>query len=889
MPPRSGNRNSARGGRGGRGGAGSGVGRGAGPLVPVPPQPQYVPPPSHVETVGVVRPGFGIAGRPFRVQVNCFKANIDEGSMFHYDVVAGKTLPPAKNMELIKALQKSIAPTIFEGNRLASYDSKKSLFTAVELDIGGDSAEFDVALPQSPSSNGPPRIYKIRLKLVNKISREVLRRFTEGKQSHDEAVSTALMALNVVVRMDPAERFPVYGRSFYTPSETRDVGFGIELWRGYFQSVRPSLSGNIINLDISTGPMYKPGPLIDLCLSFLQKNNPHCLNETIPDDKRRDLNIFISGVHVQARTARGTACKCTVAKLSDRSAANSMFTNQSTGQPLSVADYFLQTGGHPLRFPNLLCVRVSERHLIPLERCIVLPGQLLKKQLPDDDKFKRAFLEFSTMKPKERMQSIQKGFQVLNYVQSDYVQAFGIQVDSNPLTTVARQLEHPTLKYGLKPGKPSNTSIVKPTNGSWNMADKLFFKPCQVQAWVMIIFETRGRFNDDLVNNVAKGFVSGLRDTGITFVHPDPHAQRLNGQGNIYADLERAGYTCKQQKAPPTLFVFILPDSPGRNDLWTKIKYWGDVKRGVVTQCLISSKCTSAKKQYWANVSLKVNGKLNGINAVVALIGSASAQTIYMGADVSHPPAGTTDLPSYAAVVSSLDKNAAKYVDTSRVQMSRQELIPDLQEMVKEVLSLYLSYQAEQEKNRSKPERLFFYRDGVSEGQFQQVLDNELPLIKAACRELNINPRLTLVIVGKRHHIRMRPENDSDARDVGNCPAGTVVDRDITHPTLFDFYLLSHGGILGTSRSAHYCVSGISFVFEKLTFALCHAYAPSTRSVSIPAPVYYADTVCGRAKTRFDPFSHGSQTESTDASEILAAFKRDYQPLHAKRKRRMPI
>jgi hypothetical protein len=43
--------------------------------------------------------------------------------------------------------------------------------------------------------------------------------------------------------------------------------------------------------------------------------------------------------------------------------------------------------------------------------------------------------------------------------------------------------------------------------------------------------------------------------------------------------------------------------------------------------------------------------------------------------------AGPTALPSYAAVVSSVDLNAAKYIVAQRVQKSRQELITELKEM----------------------------------------------------------------------------------------------------------------------------------------------------------------------------------------------------------------
>src|SRR5215472_313404 len=55
-----------------------------------------------------------------------------------------------------------------------------------------------------------------------------------------------------------------------------------------------------------------------------------------------------------------------------------------------------------------------------------------------------------------------------------------------------------------------------------------------------------------------------------------------------------------------------------------------------------------------------------------------------------------------------------------------------------------------------------------------------------ACKELNINPTITVIVVGKRHHVRFFAQNPKDAdRKSGNCPAGTVVDRDIGHPTEF--------------------------------------------------------------------------------------------------------
>ena len=168
-----------------------------------------------------------------------------------------------------------------------------------------------------------------------------------------------------------------------------------------------------------------------------------------------------------------------------------------------------------------------------------------------------------------------------------------------------------------------------------------------------------------------------------------------------------------------------------------------------------------------------------------------------------------------------------------------------------------------------------------------------------------------MIIVAKRHHQRFFPKDQRDGdRRSGNCPAGTVIDSDIAHPTEFDFYLQSHGGLLGTSRPAHYSVlydenNFTADSLQSLSFALCHLYARSTRSVSIPAPVYCeshvrlgglgliicadADIVCARAKTHYDPAQRVDSSESAGDSEeqpaSLDAFKRDFKALHGARRR----
>ena len=94
-----------------------------------------------------------------------------------------------------------------------------------------------------------------------------------------------------------------------------------------------------------------------------------------------------------------------------------------------------------------------------------------------------------------------------------------------------------------------------------------------------------------------------------------------------------------------------------------------------------------------------------------------------------------------------------------------------------------------------KPEKIIYFRDGVSEGQFDDILNREISAIQRACRSLEdgYEPGITFLVVQKRHNTRLFPENPRDGVGrMGNVPPGTVVDTEITHPTETSFFLASH-------------------------------------------------------------------------------------------------
>ncbi|THH18233.1 hypothetical protein EW146_g2726 [Bondarzewia mesenterica] len=917
MPPR-GNPDRGRGrGRGGGGGDGGGRGglpRGApprggpprgsggrgGPALRGGPAPSGgLQLPSHVEAIGVKRPGHGNAGRPLEVITNHFTTSIPEDSIHHYDVIGGGS-------ELT-------LPILFSPRGV--YDGRKNFFTAQKLSFG-EGAEFDVSLSDAaPASTGQqqqaqgerrrgPKIHKVRITHVAEINPEVLSRFLDGLQSNDERVLTAITALNVVVRMQPSLTYPFNVRSFFTPTETQDIGSGIVLWRGYFQSVRPSPRQMLINIDISTGAMYKPGPLLALCLAFLNQNNPNALapKNKFPERERIRLQRFVSTMRVVANypqkgATRPSGYPRTLKRLTKDGARDLSFEVEG-GRMMTVAEYFQNVLNRPLRYPDAICAELSKKAIIPLELLDVPPGQIIKKQIPSEKT--SDVLAFSSKKPQDRLQSIKNGLDVLAYGQSEYLRQFKMQVSPEALKINARVLVPPTLKYGAQSKQPT----IVPRDGAWNMIDKRVFQPCsRVDHWVVVIYEQQRKFNDRNVDDMVNGLMSACVTVGIQMPQVPAIVRWESGQG-VIGDVQilsilwfAVGSACKQKTNNfPTLIVVILPE--GGNDIYSAVKHFGDVTAGVVTQCMKSSKCFRAKMQYYANVTLKLNVKLGGINTIpdaksASILYDPSNPTIVMGADVMHPAPGSQDRPSFAALVSSVDSDNAKYIATMDVQTSKEDIIENLQNMVKYVLEMYLQYRQNAEKKTGPaPKRIIFYRDGTSEGRFKEVLDRD------ACKELGVSPKITFVVVGKRHHVRFFPKNEREGDRSGNCPAGTVVDREVVNPVEFDYYLQSHGGLLGTSRPSHYNVLYDENNFtpdglQSLSFALCHVYARSTRSVSIPAPVYYADIVCSRAKHHYDP-QQGLELSLSDTvsnteeqASTLNRFKAGFKVLNPKMRRLM--
>ncbi|VDN23977.1 unnamed protein product, partial [Gongylonema pulchrum] len=277
------------------------------------------------------------------------------------------------------------------------------------------------------------------------------------------------------------------------------------------------------------------------------------------------------------------------------------------------------------------------------------------------------------------------------------------------------------------------------------------------------------------------------------------------------------------------------------------------------------------------NLCMKINAKLGGINNELAgnrhnwqKFTDERDPTLFIGIDVTHPPSGDTASPSVAAVVGSLNIAATRYAASIKIQHRNKEKVAYVVDAFRaRIVDFEL-------QTGRKPQHIVVLRDGVSDTEFLDVMNEELLYLKSAAHQLahDYKPTVSYAVIQKRHHSRFMSENDRAGRFVSykafcrrqvkrfhkdtsnndkNVPPGTVVDRAVTSCSTFDFYLCSHYGALGTSKPAHYTVLYDSWQltadeWQQLAYALCHVYVRCNKSVSLPAPVFYAHLACDRAK-----------------------------------------
>ncbi|XP_020973401.1 protein argonaute 5 isoform X2 [Arachis ipaensis] len=835
------------------------------------------------------RPGFGTLGKKIQVRANHFLVQVADRDLHHYDVA----ITPEVTAKSIRRILVNLLVTKYLktnlGNRIPAFDGNKNLYTAGRLPF--ESQDFVIKLSDddrkgssAASASGSAskkreREFKITIRFAAKVELQNLIQFLRCQQR--ETPQDTIQALDVALRALPSEKYNISGRSFFSPllGQQGLLGGGIEYWRGYYQSLRPTQMGLSLNIDypysadVSARSYYEPILVTD----FVGKHFNLDLSRRLSDQDRVKIKKALRGIKVEVRNnenIRGYK----VTGVSKEPLYELTFTLDDNATKKSVVQYFHEKYGIQLRYLNLPAIQAgsdAKPAYLPMEVCWIASGQRYTKRLTETQV--TALLKANCQRPQERENYIKQIARQNNFNNDKYAREFGISVAADLPLVDARVLQPPMLKYH----DSGKEKMVNPQMGAWNMINKKMYGGGTVQHWTCINFSRR--VNRDLPSQFCDELISMCVSKGMIFKR-EPLIPIISAQSNaIERALAELHDKCKKTGKNLDLLIIILPDSKGS---YGTIKRKCETELGIVSQCCLPNHAYQMKKQYLENVSLKINVKVGGKNLVLHdadlrnIPFLSDMPTLILGADVTHPQPGEDSAPSIAAVVGSIDwPLVTQYRAIVSAQMHRQEIIQDLYKttvvpnkgivpggMIRELLMAFYK------KTNRKPDRIIFYRDGVSEGQFSQVLLHEMDAIRQACASLQAGyqPRVTFVVVQKRHHTRFFPA-DHRRRDQtdksGNILPGTVVDTKICHPWEHDFYLNSHAGIQGTSRPTHYHMlfdenDFTADGFQTLTNNLCYTYARCTRSVSIVPPAYYAHLAAFRARY----YIEGEMSEGDSAS-----------------------
>ncbi|QDS76065.1 hypothetical protein FKW77_005771 [Venturia effusa] len=694
-----------------------------------------------------------------------------------------------------------------------------------------------------------------------------------------------------------------------------DFGGLFSALKGFTTKVVPGMGNVYLNINVCASAFYSPMTVAEF-LKILHANGKLEVGEKLLRRVRVYINSERKYDHLNTsgarfKTIRGFGGVGVVP----------VFTNDKTNVSKPVSQHLLDEHGWEkhadetiacLPFVNVGGQQDDTKVWYPADRLSILPYQRLDDQLPPD--LIPDMIRFACPKPGPNRH--------LLHVFAREALGMAPKLRANPadpldftppvqiipgITATVYMAQHPAGRV-KKPAvlyrgdsQPEFTTRNlgagrREALGKWNLVNMQFHSVSTEEIKIHAIISTR--FNGNRQEHIAQ-LISQLRARGMNVdgdwqpssYNPDELRSRWEGaidEGFASAATDKAN------------LVILMPHAKQMTSPhYAYFKRIADVEKGLKSTCITQQGWSKdGRVDYMANVAMKINlkfptGLKPSINHTVRELPSVLADTLILGADVTHPGANCVKgTPSIAAVIGSTDKYGCHYTGSMRLQdpetdKESKEVITQshMQEMAEECLESYFI------ANGKLPSKILFYRDGVSQGAYPRFKSEEVEGVRRAYRDIMYDlqqptlpprrtklkahrrpglaneefraagPLITAIVGEKRHHTRFFPTGvPTTSHD--NTPFGTFVESGPTSPYYYDFFLQAHQGIAGTVKPTHYFVVVDENHIRmddllKITNALCFVYQRATTPVSYAAPTYYADHLAERGRKYLKPFLDG--------------------------------
>ncbi|XP_057466551.1 protein argonaute 2-like [Actinidia eriantha] len=822
-----------------------------------------------------------------------------ESSIMHYDVDIKPHMSPdiqsvntsirKSDLRLIVDKLVSDDPTRFP-NQMIVYDGEKNMFSAVPL----PTRQVTVKLSGEDGTEG--RSYIVTIKLVNELKYSKLQDYLSGKLPY--IPRDILEGIDLVMKENPSRHRTYVGRSFYS-NEFRaedDLNFGIAAFRGFQQSPELTSQGLALCLDSSVMAFCKSLPVID----FLKEHVRGF--EGVNDVRvlRREVMFALKGLKVTV-THRITKENYIIYGLSNQNAREIAFPlqNAESNDPprkIGLVEYFRQKFDKEVIYMDIPCLNLGKgngQNYVPMEFCSLVKGQ----RYPTDKLGRESgkLLEkMSLPSPMERKNAICEILQAEDGPHGDVLQNFGIAVENNITRLLGRVIGPPKLKLRTSTGEV-NAITIDNVKCDWNFVQNSVVEGKPLKRWALIDFSKyEGRLNRLNPDVFIPNLITRCSILGVLVEQPVVYhctgMREFSSVAKIRTLLasvvKEANGKCKGRLQ---LIICVMPEQHQQG--YNYLTWVSETEIGVLTQCCLASHANEGEDNYMEGLALKINAKLGGSNTELmeCFPGfEGEDRVMFVGASVIQPAASSDETcTSITAVVATINWPAAnRYAARICPQDGQKEQIENFGSMCLDLVNTYTRI------NKVKPKKIVVFRGGVSEGQFDMVLNEELLDLQRAIYTENYRPTITLIVAQKRHMTRLFLENGRNG--ICNVPPGTVVDTTIVDPSRYDFYLCSHYGTIGTSKPTHYSVLWDEHNFtadqlQKLIYDLCFTFARCTNPVSFVPPIYYANIVAFRGCLYQDvvmelqlpaPVSKSSSGTSSSTSLSAALLDPKFYKLH---------
>lgn len=378
------------------------------------------------------RPGFCEVGQPTTVEVNYYMIDSRIETNYHqYRIEFSHRTTEQVRRKLIETTARDHGPIQFV------YDGDQVLLSAKSLP---DVIKVALVDPRDLKKPADQQVkVEICIKKVAEINTKLINDYYKGRVELHDMPQATLNVINYVLRNRAAATFLNRGNNFYYSDGKRELGEGAEVWNGWHQAARATMSGLMLNVDISTTAVYKAVPVIDFVCALLRKDK-RTLGSLLPNELKKVRSYLrylkVTTSHSKRKDGSVRVSKYTVQGVSKDRICDIKFEWQkdtATTQETTIPEYFKDRYGVRLQYPNLPAIeqkgKDGQRLYIPFELCNIAENQVMAKQCTSDQV--QSMLKFCTKKPVQRKKNLVDTIHTKAKLQDDpYAEAFGLAVDT---------------------------------------------------------------------------------------------------------------------------------------------------------------------------------------------------------------------------------------------------------------------------------------------------------------------------------------------------------------------------------------------------------------------------------------------------------------------------